>query len=332
MKRTVCAAVAVLLGGNVCYAGEAALNSLRAAVTPSALAEAASPESPRGYVVENDALAGAPSTPVEWVSVGGGRFIMGTDSADEQFAASKPAHAVNVRSFELSRTPVTVEQYAECVVKGKCTEPGTEKVPGSKPPHYGYWIDPSGPVNFTGYCNWKVPGKELHPVNCVSFKQAADYAKFKGARLPTEAEWEYAATGGGNNLKYPWGNNNPTPETVVMDFCGGYAGCPGLYGPKPVCSKPAGNAKVSGGELCDMAGNVWQWLQDGYRDSYKGAPVNGSAVRGSATGERVVRGGSFGDYGGPGDGPTDSFASRSDYRGHRSPAGQYDFLGFRLAR
>ncbi|MEI7529151.1 MAG: formylglycine-generating enzyme family protein [Elusimicrobiota bacterium] len=283
----------------------------------------------KGYVVEN---APAPGAPVEWVEIAGGRFMMGTDSEDKKFTDAKPAHQVFVKDFQLSRTPVTVEQYGECVAKAKCTEPGTEKVPGSKPPHYDYWHMNADEVNFTAYCNWKVKGHEQYPVNCVSFKQATDYAKFADARLPTEAEWEYAATGGGRNQKYPWGNDNPSPEKVVMDFCGGYAGCPGLYGPKPVCSKPAGNAKLTGGELCDMAGNVWQWVLDGYKASYKGAPANGLAVKGSAKGERVVRGGSFGDYGGPADGATGSFASRSDYRGHRSPAGQYDFLGFRLAR
>lgn len=103
------------------------------------------------------------------------------------------------------------------------------------------------------YCNSDKPGRQLHPVNCVDWEQANQYAKFKGARLPSDAEYEYAATSGGKNQKYPWGNEDETCDKAVMSGKGDY-GC-GSEATMPVCSKPAGNTAKG---LCDMVGNVWQ--------------------------------------------------------------------------
>ena len=130
-----------------------------------------------------------PETPVEWVTVGGGKFTMGTDDGTDLFKDAKPIHEDSIKNFEMSKTLVTVEQYAECVIKGGCTEPGT----GS-------------------YCNWGVAGRQRHPINCVDWDQANQYAKFKSARLPSESEYEYAATSGGKNQKYPWGNEDATSD------------------------------------------------------------------------------------------------------------------------
>ena len=252
----------------------------------------------RGYVAANDPSAGAPSVPIEWVTIPGGKFAMGTDSGEKGFEDAKPVHEVTIKTFDMSKTLVTVEQYAECVIKGGCTEPATGD-----------------------YCNWGVTGRQFHPVNCVEWDQASEYAKFKGARLPSESEWEYAATSGGKNQKYPWGNDKPTCDKAVMYGNGGY-GC-GARSTMPVCSKTAGNSAQG---LCDMAGNVWQWVQDKYRNSYKGAPVDGSAFEEAEGSYWVVRGGSF--Y-------ADDFRLvRADYRfshGYGVPGGRFGF-GFRLAR
>ncbi len=256
----------------------------------------------KGYVTGVDPLAGAPVKPVEFVTIPGGRFKMGTSSGEKVFADAKPIHAVNIKTFDMSKTDVTVEQYAECLDKGGCTEPDT------------------GP-----YCNWGVAGRELHPVNCVDWDQARKYAWFKGkqpgfegARLPTEAEWEYAATSGGRNLKYPWGDAEAACDKAVMYGDGGY-GC-GADGTMPVCSKPAGNTAQG---LCDMAGNVWQWVQDTYHYSYEGAPDDGSEFKGKDS-RRVMRGGSFGS--------DDARSLRADYRDRGDPALRRVFVGFRLAR
>ena len=244
-----------------------------------------------GYVAGNDPSAGKPQTPVEWVTVGGGKLTMGTDDGADMLKRSKPIHEDTIKNFEMSKTLVTVEQYAECVIKGGCTEPGT----GS-------------------YCNWGVSGRQHHPINCVDWTQANQFAKFKGARLPSESEYEYTATSGGKNQKYPWGNEDATSDKAVMSG----------DSTQPVCSKPAGNAKVSGGELCDAVGNVWEWTADAWHDSYLGAPTDGSAWDGPAGSYRVLRGGSFYN--------SDAGYLRADYRNFVDPGHRYDGVGFRLAR
>ncbi|HBB67837.1 MAG TPA: hypothetical protein DCZ93_11180 [Elusimicrobia bacterium] len=238
------------------------------------------------YIVGNDPSIGAPTKPIEWVTLNGGNFTMGNDSGEKGFEDTMPVHEVAIKTFDMSKTDVTVEQYAECVIKGECTEPVTGD-----------------------YCNWGKAGRQLHPVNCVDWSQAEQYAKFKGARLPSEAEWEYAATSGGRNQKYPWGNDEPTSELAVFN----------LNSTMPVCSKPKGNTAQG---LCDMSGNVWQWVQDKYQDSYKGAPVDGSAFEGAGS-DRVLRGGSFGfSY--------DRYL-RAAYRHNADPV-RYGGIGFRLVK
>ena len=242
--------------------------------------------------------AGAPAKPVEWITINGGKFTMGAAADKPGFEDAKPTHEVAIKTFDMSRTAVTVEQYAECVTKGKCTEPVT----GDD-------------------CNWEVPGRQLYPVNCVDWSQANQYAKFKSARLPSESEWEYAATSGGKSQKYPWGNDEPTCNKAVMYGNGGY-GC-GKNSTWPVCSKTAGNTAQG---LCDMAGNVWQWVQDQYRDSYNNAPADGSAYEGpeGTNSDRIIRGGSF-KYG---------FGRYLwiSYRACYNPGGHDVNVGFRIVR
>jgi formylglycine-generating enzyme required for sulfatase activity len=249
--------------------------------------------------------AGKPAAPVEWVSIDGGKFMMGDDQV-WNYANPKPMHEVSIKDFALSKTLVTVEQYAECVSKGGCAEPGV--------------VDT---------CNWGVEGRRRHPINCVDWSQANQYAKFmagrpgfEGARLPSESEWEYAATSGGKKQAYPWGDEPESCDRVVMKDKGdrGY-GC-GTGSTMPVCSKPRGNAKVSGGELCDLAGNVWEWMQDAWHDSYVGAPRDGAAW-GQSDLLRVIRGGSWVNDGGH---------SRTVYRSRRDPGSRPPDVGFRLAR
>lgn len=247
-----------------------------------------------GYVAGNDPQAAKPGQPVEFILIGGGKFTMGTDNGQKQ---ATPIREVAIQDFYISPTLVTVEQYAECVIKGRCETPGT-------------W----------GYCNWGKKDRQRHPINCVSWKDANDFARFVGggARLPSEAEYEYAATSRGKNQPYPWGKEEATCDRAVMSGDGGY-GCGG-DGTMPVCSKPKGNTEQG---LCDMVGNVWQWTQDTWHDSYAGAPTDGSARR-DADSSRVVRGGSLFD------GIADIL--RADYRSSGISGPRYDSIGFRLAR
>lgn|GEM_PF-3911215 len=217
---------------------------------------------------------------IEWVQLPGGAFMMGR-SAD---ANARPRHKVTIAAFEMSKSLVTVAQYKACVDAGACTEP------------------PRG-----GQCDWGVPFHERNPVVCVSWAQARRFARWAHARLPTEAEWEYAARSGGGDRAYPWGDDLPTCDQVV-----GRGRC-ATRGPVPVCARPAGNTDQG---LCDMGGYVQEWTQDVYHDSYAGAPTDGSAWEIPGGYERVVRGGDL----------------RADQRASFFPStGQFS-IGFRLAR
>jgi len=218
---------------------------------------------------------------------------MGSEDGDSD---EMPVHIVMVPTFEMGKTQVTVDQYRACVDAGACTAPSTSE-----------------------WCNWGQSDRGKHPINCVDWHQAQAYAKWAGGRLPSEAEWEYAARSGGRDWKYPWGNENATCERAVMDDGSGN-GCGRGNTTWPVCSKPKGNTTHG---LCDMAGNVWEWVQDWYHDSYKGAPTDGSAWEKPTGSSRVDRGGSWGNGAG---------SVRAAIRNHASPGYRHDTLGFRLAR
>lgn len=228
-----------------------------------------------------------------------------TDWADEQ-----PVHTVTVPSFEITRAEITVAQYAECVNAAVCTAP-----------------DSGGP-----YENWNQPGYEQHPVNAVDWYQAGAFCRWIGGDLPSESMWEYAARSGGNPQLFPWGDAPPNCDTAVMDSDNRIDGC-GTKRTWPVCSRPAGNTDQG---LCDMAGNVWEWVLDGYHGTYDCstdqtayncdnkdvAPADGSAW-GDDSGLIVERGGSFN---------SDSFYLRASTRLRVWPTKRSYGLGFRCAR
>ena len=232
-----------------------------------------------------------PRTGIEWVCVAGGSFTMGSALGEPD---ERRDGEVDVPAFLIARTEVTVGQYRRCVDDGgACTEPTVEAC--------GAWP------------NWGVADREDHPVNCVDWAQAHSYAAWVGGggRLPSEAEWEYAARGRGQLQTYPWGDLEPAARLAVF---GGEAGT------SPVCSTPDGRTAQG---LCDMAGNVWEWVEDWF-GSYDAAPADGSArsLQGAATG-RAFRGG------GCHDGAWDLRATR---RAGFSPDWAQDDQGFRVAR
>ncbi|MCD6499090.1 MAG: SUMF1/EgtB/PvdO family nonheme iron enzyme [Deltaproteobacteria bacterium] len=232
-------------------------------------------------------------TSLTWITITGGPFEMGSmiGGSEEQ-----PVHSVTVPGFEMTKSEVTVTQYGACVTAGSCTAPGT----GTD-------------------CNWNDPGYEEHPVNCVDWGQAVAFCTWAGGRLPSEAEWEYAARSGGQSIEYPWGNDAATCSYAVMDDGG--EGC-GTGRTMSVCSKPAGNT-AQGQELCDMAGNVYEWVQDWYHDTYTGAPSDGSAWVSPSGSTRVLRSGGFFSV------PNLLRAAGRDYV---APSFQDFGLGFRCAR
>ena len=134
---------------------------------------------------------------------------------------------------------------------------------------------------------------ESLPINCVDWYEAAAFCIWDGGRLPTEAEWNYAASGGTRQRIYPWGSTEP--DCSYANFHGGFGGtnfcvAPGTGGVNRVGSEsPAGDGFFG---QADLAGNVWEWVQDDYAEPYTISPCNNcSYSTGSAS--RVIRGGSF---------------------------------------
>ena len=161
--------------------------------------------------------------------------------SDRGSPAQRPAHTVSVADFEIMRTEITNAHYQACVEAGACSI-------AQQGGYYTYGLD-----------------EQNYPLNGVSWFQLNDFAQWVGARLPTEAEWEYAARGRGRNVRHPWGNEPPSCLYMVMDEGGN--GC-GQGFVSPVCSKPEGHTPQG---LCDMAGNLLEWLQDEWHPNYEGS-------------------------------------------------------------
>lgn len=225
-----------------------------------------------------------------------GPFWMGCDSADFLWCSpgSSPYHEVTLSGYYMDKTEVTQGAYKQCVDAGQCDTPRCDWNPGSTPDR---------------------------PVGCANWTQAVEYCAWAGKRLPTEAEWEKAARGTDGRI-YPWGNETATCEYAVMSVAStGLDGC-GTGSTWEVCSKsPAGDSPYG---LCDMSGNVWEWVSDwwdlGY---YTNSPASNPTGPDSGS-IRVLRGGSF--Y-------MDGEATQIVYvRGYDYPSGESGYQGFRCAR
>jgi sulfatase modifying factor 1 len=153
----------------------------------------------------------------------------GTDGSDGSDRTDGTDSAGGGPTLDL--TEVTVSAYAKCVEAGGCTEPDSSV-----------------------FCNWWIAGREQHPMNCVDWLEAAAYCAWAGGRLPTESEWEFAATNGGTTTE-PWGGGQATCALAVINGSKEGFGC-GKDSTSSVCSKPSGNSKAG---HCDFAGNVWEW-------------------------------------------------------------------------
>ncbi len=231
-------------------------------------------------------------TGITWVQIQGGAFNMGSRIGRSN---KRPIRKVQVKTFWMAKTATTVAQYRKCVDAGRCKEPVTGN-----------------------YRNWGVEGRDDHPINGIMWQEAADFCAWAGARLPSEAEWEYAARSGGGDWLYPWGDAVANCDRVVWSDVTG-VGC-GRNTTWPVCSKKKGNTRHG---LCDMSGNVWEWVQDNYHENYEGAPDDGSAWENPDAEHRVIRGGSFYITAG----------MRAAHRDYHDPAYDFNFdRGFRCAK
>jgi formylglycine-generating enzyme required for sulfatase activity len=223
------------------------------------------------------------------VYVPAGEFSMGSDNGNSD---EKPVHKVTLDAFWIDQTEVTNAMYAKCVADGGACPPPSATRSEMRDDYYG------------------VSEFDNYPVVYVNWSQANTYCSWAKRRLPTEAEWEKAARGMDGST-YPWGNNAPNVNLLNYNSNVGDTTMVGKY--------PNGKSFYG---AYDMAGNVWEWVNDWYgKTYYKNSPAS-NPLGPDTDVYRVYRGGSWkGDYN----------SVRSAYRYGSGPSGTSDEIGFRCA-
>ena len=229
----------------------------------------------------------------EMVSIPAGVFRMG-DLSGAGDDSELPVRSVTVPAFRLSKHEVTFAQWDACVADRGCNV--------YPPDDRDWWGRGNRPVVNVSWDDVKFF------INWLNAKTNGNY------RLPTEAEWEYAARAG-TTTKYSWGDDiGENQANCGNDSCGDSYGY----------TAPVGSFPANPWGLHDMHGNVWEWVQDCWNDNYEGAPTDGSAWTSGNCRKRVFRGGSRDD---------DAWFLRSADRGGLDRADRnFHFLGFRLAQ
>jgi len=305
----------------------------------------------------------------------GGEFIMGSNSSLAR-ANEQPAHKVRINSFWMDKTDVTNAQFAAFVkatgyvtTAEKKPDWNTLKVqllPGIPKPSEQFlragamvFVGTEHPVplddasqwwRFVPGADWRHPsgpgsniiGKENYPVVQVSYEDAKAFAKWAGKRLPTEAEWEFAARGGLNAANYVWGDEfRPRGKRMANTFEGNFPvvdpAYKSLINPSKVATYPP-----NGYGLYDMAGNVWQWVADWYHADAFAIEAQQSIILNplgpndsfdpshpnepSNAPKRVIRGGSFLCD------PNFCMSYRPSARRGVDPYSPMEHIGFRLAQ
>jgi formylglycine-generating enzyme required for sulfatase activity len=251
----------------------------QAAAQPTALPPTEAPASP------TVPLAAASGDTGEMISVPGGSFQMGSDDGDPD---EQPPHPVDVAAFQIDRFEVTNSRFDAFA---QATGYQTENEKAGKPQTWR--------TSFT-------PETAENPVVVVSWNDAQAFCEWAGKRLPTEAEWEFAARGT-DGRTFPWGIDYDTAK-----FNGKASG---IRGTVHVGSYPAGASAFG---VDDMAGNVWEWTADWYQAYPGGAPSEFFGER-----FRVTRGGGWFD---------EENQVRASNRSSADPAGANPDLGFRCAQ
>ncbi len=287
------------------------------------------PGSPFGATVEA-ARAAADAPPDGMVLIPGGEFSMGSD--EPQMDDARPIHRVHVDGFFLDRTEVTNADFARFVRATGWVTVAERALAADEYPDVAdadraagsvVFAPPRAPVpldddarwwRWAPGASWRHPfgpgsdlrGRDRFPVVHVAFADAEAYARWAGKRLPTEAEFEFAARGGLAGRRYAWGDElRPSGRFMANVFQGHFpdadSGADGWAGLAPVGSFPA-----NGYGLYDIVGNAWEWCSDWYRADYYRTLVAAGAVARNPGGpsssfdpdepgvaKRVQRGGSF---------------------------------------
>ena len=281
----------------------------------------------------NSGTVACPDCP-ETVTIPAGNFMMGSPQDETGRSGNEsPLHSVSVGKFGMGIYEVTVGEFRRFIqATGYKTdaERNAGNLSGCKA-----WDVSDGIFEWRAGRHWDNPGfsqTERQPVVCVSWNDADAYVKWlahktgKKFRLPSEAEWEYAARGNTSTARY-WGNNSigACLYANVADKTKG----PGdlQWKTRHDCedeyffTAPVGSYLSDSFGLYDMLGNVWEWTADSFHENYSGAPTDGSAWQGEGV-TRVFRGGSWNN---------DPRNARSATRDSSGPASRFSSVGFRLA-
>ena len=223
---------------------------------------------------------------IAWVSIPAGTFTMGSPTSEVDRSSDETQHQVTLSAFKMSKYEVTFEQYdLFCDATGR-----------SKPSDEGW-------------------GRGNRPVINVSWDDASAFAEWMGCRLPTEAEWEYAARAG-TTTPFSTGNNLTTTQA---NYEGNYPYNNNAKGEYRQKTMPVGSFAANAYGLFDMHGNVWEWCSDWYGDYSTSAQTN---PKGASSGSfRVLRGGCWYEY---------ARFCRAAYRCNVTPDDRVNGFGFRL--
>lgn len=283
------------------------------------------PYSPAAGVARLDTAPGG--TDAGELALPGGTFVMGTDDEPWAYDNERPAHDVDVAPFRIDAAPTTNEQFAAFMSDGgyddprHWTEEGWKWRQDAATDHPLFWRREGSGAQGVG--DWSrnrfgtreaVPAREA--VQHVCWYEADAYARWAGKRLPTEPEWEYAASWGPDARKrrYPWGNVDPTVSHANLGQV--------QWGPAPVGTRPVGTSAWG----CEqMAGDVWEWTSSDF-SAYPGFrpypyPEYSDVFFGPEY--KVLRGGSWAVH---------PVACRTTFRNWDYPIRRQIFAGFRCAR
>ena len=269
----------------------------------------------------------------ELVRIPAGCYQMGSPESETGRESDERQHRVCVEAFEIGQREVTVGEFRRFVdASGYQTD--AEKNAAGKEGCYA-WNAQDNKWDWRAGLSWRQPGyeqKDNYPVVCVSGNDANRYAEWltqqtgQAYRLPSEAEWEYAARAGTTSARY-WGDN-PNQACRYANVADQTKSSTGnTWDVKHECSDgywypaPVGSYQPNGWKLYDMLGNVWEWTCSSYDKGYGGAELNCTSK--DTTGPLAVRGGSW---------SLEPARVRSANRTRSTPAYRHRYLGFRLAR
>lgn len=255
-----------------------------------------------------------------FIKIKSGNFIQGWNDMNENFTFDNesPAHIKHVKSFEITKYPVTINEYIKFIndngykkQKYWCNE-GWKWINDNNINLPLYWKFENNKYLFKKWNNW-IELNTDSPIYHISWYEANAYCKWAGGRLPTETEWEYLSTNKGKT-KYPWGDYLPKSNNANLNY--------NLDGP---CNVYDNNYGTNDDGVEQLIGNVWEWCMESFYpyDGFKIDPVYREMSYPFFGYKKICRGGSW---------CVSDFLINSKYRNAQSPECRIQYIGFRIAK